>query len=255
MKIVVVSPHRDDAAFSLGLAIGTWLEAGHRVDVVTCFTRSAYAPHAEFELIHSNDRMARVTALRLREDESWQKMYGGSRLRLTDLNLKDAPLRLHVRVDQVCGLPVKLDDKALMKVPKAVAVLAPDAVVMPLGLGGHVDHVTARLAMTSGEETAGAAMGFYEDLPYAARPGAPETIEAAAAAMHQELQPVFVTREGANGQAEARKRRLALCYDSQIVDAEAEEIAGFCLRYGGRERIWANAAWRALEWTTPDGAR
>ena len=74
MKIVVISPHRDDAAFSLGLSIGCWLDAGHAVNVVNCFTRSAYAPYAEFEFIHSNDRMARVSALRLRED-----VYGYSR--------------------------------------------------------------------------------------------------------------------------------------------------------------------------------
>ena len=242
MRIVVVSPHRDDAAFSLGLSIGCWLDAGHAVHVVNCFTRSAYAPHAEFEFIHSNDRMARVSALRLREDEAWQKMYGRG-LRLTDLNLKDAPLRLHVGVDQVMGRAINPEDKALAKLPKAVAALKPDALVVPLALGSHVDHVTARAAMM-GEPTA-TPMAFYEDLPYAARPGAAQSIEQDAAAVEDGLSPVFVTKEGAIAESTERKRRLAICYDSQIADEVAEQIAGFCARYGGRERLWANAAWRA----------
>jgi len=38
MKITVLSPHRDDAAFSVGLAIAEWLNAGYAVEVVNCFT-------------------------------------------------------------------------------------------------------------------------------------------------------------------------------------------------------------------------
>ena len=245
VTIVVLSPHRDDAAFSLGLSIGAWLEAGHKVEVVNCFTRSEYAPHAEFEFIHSNDRLPRVTALRLREDQSWQKMYGAKTPRLTDLNLKDAPLRLHCTVEEVCRREVNPEDKAMVKVPKALSALGADALVVPLALGAHVDHVTAREAVIRAALAPDLAMAFYEDLPYAARPGAAEMIEADAAAVSGELQPVFVTEEGAEDAAVARKRRLALCYDSQIADDEAEQIAAFCARYGGRERLWADAAWRA----------
>ena len=255
MTIVVLSPHRDDAAFSLGLNIGAWLEAGHRVEVVNCFTRSEYAPHAEFEFIHSNDRLPRVTALRLREDQSWQKMYGARAPRLTDLSLKDAPLRMHVSIHQVCGLAVNPEDKAMVKVPKAVAALGAEALVVPLALGAHVDHVTVREAMVRAGLAEGLPVAFYEDLPYAARPGAAEAIEADAMAVSEQLQAVFVTKEGAVGVAVARKRRLALCYDSQIADEEADEIAAFCERYGGQERLWGNAAWRASESLTGDAAR
>jgi hypothetical protein len=44
-----------------------------------------------------------------------------------------------------------------------------------------------------------------------------------------------------------QKRRLTLCYDSQIEDAAAEQMAAHCRQFGGRERLWANAAWRASE--------
>jgi LmbE family N-acetylglucosaminyl deacetylase len=244
LKIVVVSPHRDDAAFSLGLSIGSWIEAEHTVEVVNCFTRSDYAPFAEFEFIHSNDRLPRVTALRLREDQAWAKMYGRG-LRLADLNLKDAPLRLRVAADEVLTRAVNAEDKAMAKLPKAVAALRPDAVVVPLAVGAHVDHRTVRSAMVEAGLPEGLPCAFYEDLPDAAWPGMAETIEAVAQELGRGLEPVFVTSKGAVAQAVARKRRLALCYDSQIADAVADEIAEFCVQYGGRERMWADAAWRA----------
>ncbi len=244
VKIVVMSPHRDDACFSLGLSIGSWIEANHTVVVVNCFTRSEYAPYADFEFIHSNDRMPRVSALRLREDGAWQKMYPRG-LQLVDLNLKDAPQRLHVAVDQVIGRAANPDDKTMTKLPRAVAALNPDAVVLPLALGGHVDHVTARMAMTQAEEFRGIAMAFYEDLPYAAWPGVAEEIEKAARGLDEALEPAFVTEAVQVDEALKRKRRLALCYDSQIADEVAQQIAEFSVRYGGRERLWGNGAWRA----------
>ena len=247
MRIVVVSPHRDDACFSLGLSIGCWIEANHSVVVVNCFTRSEYAPFADFEFIHSNDRMPRVSALRLREDEAWQKMYPRG-LQLLDLNLKDAPLRLHVAANQVLGRPVNPDDKAMTKLPKAVAALKPDAVVLPLALGGHVDHVTARMAMVQAHEFSAVPLAFYEDLPYAAWPGVAAEIDGAARGMDEALEPVFVTEEGHVDAATKQKRRLALCYDSQIADEVAAQVAAFSAEYGGRERLWGNPAWRAAEW-------
>ena len=88
---------------------------------------------------------------------------------------------------------------------------------------------------------------FYDDLPYAAWPGMAERIRAAAAEIDGELEPVFVTRKGITTEAVERKRRLALGYDSQIPDGAAESIAQFCVQYGGRERLWGNASWRASE--------
>gem|GEM_PF-6042353 len=37
---------------------------------------------------------------------------------------------------------------------------------------------------------------------------------------------------------------LRWCYDSQIDESVTTEIAEFSRRYGGRERLWGNAAWR-----------
>jgi LmbE family N-acetylglucosaminyl deacetylase len=245
VNIVVVSPHRDDAAFSLSLAIEAWLERGHAVEVVNCFTRSEHAPFSDVSSVHANDRMTYVTAVRSKEDESWRKQFGAAakRLSLKDLNVKDGPLRMHCALEELATVAVNPVDKAMAKIQKAME--GADAVVLPLALGGHVDHRTAREAAGAIAESA-VACAFYEDLPYALELDA-AAIPQAAGGVGAELTPVFARQELEVDVAIKRKRRLALCYDSQIEDATAERMAAFCTQYGGRERLWGNAAWRASE--------
>jgi LmbE family N-acetylglucosaminyl deacetylase len=252
VKITVVSPHRGDAAFALGLAIETWLAEGHAVEVVNCFTRSEFAPYSDAGSLHPNDRMSFVTAVRKREDEAWRKLYGAAKLTLTDLNLKDAPLRLHCRPEEVFGRVADVSEKVVSKIRRAVELSGAGAVVLPLGLGGHVDHVSARDAAMPTEVSA-VPLAFYEELPEAASAGGEGALAAAMSQLpvtvQAELQPAFASGvggvEAANGDVVARRRRVAWCYDSQIDESATTEIAEFCRRYDGRERLWANAAWRA----------
>jgi LmbE family N-acetylglucosaminyl deacetylase len=245
VKIVVLSPHREDAAFSLALAIEAWLARGHAIEVVNCFTRSEHAPYSDVGSVHANDRMTYVTALRLKEEESWRKHYGAAQKRLTlkDLNVKDAPLRMHCAMGEVASVAVNPADKAMGKIQKALE--SAGAIVLPLALGGHVDHRTVQQAALP-LLTAALPCAFYEDLPHALELGE----EAIAQAAHQvgaELAPAFANTPQDVDATIKRKRRLALCYDSQIGDALADRMAGFCAQHGGRERLWANAAWRTSE--------
>lgn len=252
MKIAVVSPHRGDAAFALGLAIEAWLMQGHAVEVVNCFTRSEFAPYSDAGSLHANDRMSFVTAVRKREDEAWRKLYGAAKLTLTDLNLKDAPIRLHCSPNEVFGRTSDASEKVVAKIRGALERGGAGAVVLPLGLGEHVDHVSARdVAMATDIRTL--PLAFYEEFPDATRLESEEAFEAAlskiAMTLQTELEPVFV--RSANGDASAieeavlRKRRVAWCYDSQIDESVTTHIAELCRRYEGSERLWANAAWRA----------
>lgn len=250
MKITVVSPHRGDAAFALGLAIEAWLAEGHAVEVVSCFTRSEFAPYSDAGSLHANDRMSFVTAVRKREDEAWRKQYGAAKLTLTDLNLKDAPIRLHCGLEKVFGRPADVSEKVVSKIRRALEMSKAGALVLPLGLGGHVDHVSARDAAMPAE-TSTMPMAFYEELPYAARAEGEGAFESARSqlplTLQTELQPVFASAPDEAGDsvegAVRRKRRVAWCYDSQIDESVTLEIAEFSRRYGGRERLWGNAAW------------
>jgi len=247
VKITVVSPHRGDAAFALGLSIRAWLEEGHAVEVVSCFTRSEFAPYSDVGSVHRNDRVSFVTAVRKREDEEWRKLHGAAKLTITDLNLKDAPLRLHVGANEVFGRAADASEKVVSKIRRALEMSKAGAWVLPLGLGGHVDHVTARDVALSALATVGIPVAFYEELPEAADAAAEVDVAVAQLmlAVQSKLEPVLGGEAGEVEDAVAKKRRVAWCYDSQIDEAATTESAEFCRRFEGRERIWANAAWRA----------
>jgi LmbE family N-acetylglucosaminyl deacetylase len=249
VKITVVSPHRGDAAFSLGLTVEAWLGRGHAVEVVSCFTRSEFAPYSDVGSVHANDRVSFVTAVRKREDEAWRKQLGSAKFTLTDLNLKDAPLRLHCRTNEVFGRAADASEKVVAKIRRALEMSKPGALVLPLGLSGHVDYVAARDVALSAQGATAFPVAFYEELPYAAGDGGEAAIEAAvvqlALTVQSKLQPVFATEAGQAEDAVGRRRRIAWCYDSQIDESATAEIAGFCRRYEGRERMWGNAAWLA----------
>lgn len=253
MKILVLSPHRGDAAFSLSLAITSWLEARHTVTILNIFTRSLQAPLSDAEFVHENDRLSYVSAMRLREDQHFvqrltqdlPRSAKGS-VKMVDLNLKDAPIRLRCPIEDVCDRPVGPDDPAIEKIRKAVErqqeAGAMDALVLPLALGEHVDHLTVRAAAMS--FTTDLPSGFYEDLPYAVtHPSAGVDLvalrEEASTQLNETLTPVVC---GA-GSAPELKRRLVAGYASQIDDDAAGLIGDFAVRYKGGERLWVNQHW------------
>lgn len=245
MNIVVLSPHRDDAAFSLGLAIKAWLAAKHRVTVLGVFTRSLSAPYSDANTVHPNDLLSYVSAMRKREDAELLKLM--PKLRMVDLNLKDAPVRLRCAEEELYTLLPRADDTAIVKLQKALAKLDAelkvDAVLIPLGLGHHVDHRVVRNAAL--EFAATRASGFFEDLPDAMRAGA--EIEDAVNAEIAELgvEGLKAVAAGVDADAVKMKMRLVSVYASQIDRVGAEAIAQFAMRYEGGERIWVNEAWAA----------
>lgn len=251
MKILVVAPHRDDAAFSLGLSIEHWLDAGHRVHVLNCISQSAFAPYSDAEALHPNDRTSFVSAVRKREDAAWNKLLGG-RVRFTELDMLDAPLRLVCSVEEVFTLPIRPGDRAVARIAGAIGKMVSKgppgdlAIVLPLAVGEHIDHRVTRRAGIEALAAGAVPVAFYEDLPYAAMQQFAGTVESHVSDTLLELQPVFAEPEpGAPEARVERKVRMAECYDSQITSAEARLIAEFSRRYGGREQLWANSAWLA----------
>ncbi len=251
MTIVVLSPHRDDAAFSLGLSIDAWLAQGHTVSVLNCFTQSTYAPYSDVEALHANDRVSFVSALRRREDNAWNKL-ATNRLSFHDLDLLDAPLRVACAVDEVLTVEMRPGDRALARTEGAVAKLARKAqangvfVAVPLAMGGHIDHRIVRQAALNALGATPMPVAFYEDLPYAARLDGAEDPALRAAETWPDLFAGFALGEPAGLEdAMRRKTRIAECYDSQVDSEAIRSMAEFAGRYGGRERLWADAAWRA----------
>lgn len=241
----MLSPHRDDAAFSLSLAIGQWLRARHTVTVLNVFTRSRFAPFSDAAFVHENDELSYVSAMRLREDQLWvrrmqEHLAKGlkNHLQLAEVNLKDAPIRLRIPVGEVTSTALDPGDRSIEKIRRSLARHAEegamDALVIPAGIGRHVDHVAVREAVQP--FTAHRPAAWYEELPDAAVAASAaedrELMHGAATAKDHPLQEIVFAEDDA-----AAKRRLVLTYASQIEDVDGAVIAG------AAERLWVNAQW------------
>jgi LmbE family N-acetylglucosaminyl deacetylase len=242
ISLTILSPHLDDAAFSLCIALREWSKTGVQLRVVNFFSISDYAPKS---LLHS---IIDVSAIRKAEDLRALRLISCN-LQIESLDLLDAPLRLGLDLESVCkpesGALRHRDeiDRLALRLRK---YFLRGYVLAPLGLGNHVDHLTVRAAAIA--NFARRRLGFYEDLPYA--------IRASAAALNERLSEVQ-DRTGVRlrsillcaPHAASFKQRVASRYHSQISREEAAAIARFSARYSGGERIWIpqNAQpWRHL---------
>jgi LmbE family N-acetylglucosaminyl deacetylase len=190
--------------------------------------------------------------MRLREDEHFlrritQDLPKGlkNNLHKIDLNLKDAPIRLRIPLEELSDTPANPADAAIEKIRKALTKQSEEdamqALVLPAALGNHVDHLTVREAATS--FAGGVPFAFYEDLPYAAtHPSAATDLEALREAAEQRKEPLSPVVYRIDSAVE-RKRKLILGYASQIDDEIGTLISDFAMRYNGGERLWANQAW------------
>ncbi|MCC6193377.1 MAG: PIG-L family deacetylase [Burkholderiales bacterium] len=230
VRLVIVSPHCDDAAFALGGMLST-LGPEACGTVVTCFSRSDYAWESHSPSVET------VTATRMAEDHAWVRrlaLVSRARVTVAHLGLDDAPLRLGLR-----GAGLYMSAMPLSQVPvartiaAALATLATDGAMLiaPLGIGGHVDHLVARRAveMCAGDT---ARTLYYEDQPYAAR--APRQVRRATRGYRLASRTRF---------SPAAKADLLRCYPSQIDAREIDAIVRYAVhvflrRHPGRVRTF-----------------
>lgn len=221
MKVTVLSPHLDDAVFSLGLSLLAWTEWNLDVAVINFFTVSGFAPRC------ARKDVAAISALRERED---RRALGSisPNIQIKSLGLLDAPLRVGLPVGSVFSLKVEMSEV------RAFAQRIAGPVIAPLGLGNHIDHLTVRDAAIQQEHKN---LAFYEDLPYAAwssDAAVRQCVREVEEMSGRRLRPAILRRR----HAMATKRHLVGLYRSQIDREEANLIARFAANYGGGERIW-----------------
>ena len=162
--VLVLSPHPDDAALSLGSAIAHrhWGEC----TVVNVFSDQRYS------LLSGTD----IGDI-LDEDEAALRELGAEAIML---GLPEADVRLHRRPSELMGYRAENLARSADSVvlPLVLGALrdhlmrsAPSVVCIPLAVGGHVDHVLVReAALVLLREMAYGGIPsrwcFYEDLPY-----------------------------------------------------------------------------------------
>jgi LmbE family N-acetylglucosaminyl deacetylase len=166
--LVILSPHLDDAVFSLGGLISREVRAGRRVEVVSCFTSGP-----PLDKIVPAHRIFGDYAIRRAESERALAVLG-ARYRWLDLHeriWREPALRRGVFPAHVFRTPAKMEDFAELKSIRAAIAEVVDSgatVYAPLAIGHHVDHVEVALAALREVLGRGAfdRILFYED-PYA----------------------------------------------------------------------------------------
>jgi LmbE family N-acetylglucosaminyl deacetylase len=229
-EVTVFSPHRDDAAFSLFIALSRLSGLRLIVRVVNFFTISDYAPH-----VATRDT-GEVSAIRKREDyRALRDTCAG--IRIIDLDRLDAPVRLGIEAARVFEPEARsfLTDCYVRELARTIQIHARGLTLAPLGLGNHIDHAAVHRA--AARAVSAAKLAFYEDLPYARWTSEEQLrsrIEGAQRITGSALRPLVVR----DRRRARQKRRVISRYKSQITGEEAAAIAGWSSRFGGGERIW-----------------
>jgi LmbE family N-acetylglucosaminyl deacetylase len=201
MRVLAVSPHLDDAAFSAGATLAALADAGHQVTVVTCFTRSVPDPTG-FALACQLDKGlppdVDYLALRRAENAAAMAVLGATAV---DLDLPEAPHRGYTSAaDLFAG--VHPDDDVWCEVADRLAGLDADLWLAPQALGGHVDHLQVLRAVASQDRP----VLWWRDSPYVLRQ--PDAVPGAA--LPGGLAPVQPA------QLADRRADACACYTTQL---------------------------------------
>ncbi|GLW05850.1 hypothetical protein Misp01_09800 [Microtetraspora sp. NBRC 13810] len=157
-RVLLLSPHPDDIAWSLGGTLARMRGNSAELHVLTFFTQTRYAPSHP-----ANGDPREVSRVREEEERAWARENGVLLRRAT---LEDASLRGYDDDTEMGAEPAEdVVRQVAEHVRTTVSDVDPGLVLVPLAAGGHVDHAAVRLA--AAELVPPARLAWYEDLPYA----------------------------------------------------------------------------------------
>ena len=164
MRVLAVSPHLDDAAFSVGATLAGLADAGHDVTVLTCFTAGVPEPTG-FALACQTDKglapEVDYMALRRAEDTAAQQVLGA---RPVHLPLVEAPHRGYGSAPALFA-GVLPGDLVWQDVLTHLSEHEADLWLAPQGRGGHVDHLQVVRAVVARDRPT----LWWRDAPYVLR--------------------------------------------------------------------------------------
>jgi LmbE family N-acetylglucosaminyl deacetylase len=224
--VLVVSPHLDDVA----LSIGGWFERRIREDpanafagwhIVNVFPRSVYSPHR----LNASTLLA-VTAARRAEDARFTLRYG---IAAIDLDLDDSSV---AGISDELESLIPLDDDPRSAAADAalaalISALRPEIIILPAGIGHHIDH---RIVMRAVARCVphGTLCIMCEDMPYGVTLSEREVAEAVRAAHGPTVDAWCVDISATiGGKAEALRS-----YESQLDASTIDSV----IQYAGRQR-------------------
>ncbi|GJD31853.1 2'-N-acetylparomamine deacetylase [Methylobacterium adhaesivum] len=232
---LALSPHLDDAAFSCGGTLAFLARAGWRVTMATVFTGSVPDPQG-FALACQTDKGLSpdidYMALRRDEDRGAAAALGIAPPR--HLPFREAPHRGYASPAELFA-EVRADDGIVPDLTRAlrdlVAETAPDLILAPQAVGGHVDHV--QLVRALDDLAPEAPILWWRDFPYTVREAVPrEPLADHFAALPVEAIPF-------DAAAQAAKLTACAAYASQLgfQFGGADNLAAQLAREGGIERF------------------
>lgn len=170
-KALALSPHLDDAAFSVGGTLATLAAAGWDVTMATIFTASVPEPKG-FALACQTDKGldADVDYMALRREED-RRAADALGIRLpVHLPFREAPHRGYGSAPELFGGTLD-DDDIVGPLAEAVSGLVlrhdPDLVLAPQAVGGHADHIQLVRAIREAGHVA--PILWWRDFPYTVR--------------------------------------------------------------------------------------
>ena len=248
MKQIYLSPHLDDAVMSCGGIIHQQASKGDRVQVITIFAGEYQdgtpSPFAQVQHDYWGNP-PRPMPLRRAEDAAALTLLGADVLHLDYLDAvyRSGPDGEWLYADEEAlwktlspADPLTVDGAQDLVNRLETVIPAPNQglVYAPLGVGWHVDHQLVHAAARK-LQSRGYRMAFYEDYPYAMKPGATELAVSAAGAEEWLVDPVSLKPENVVAKVSALSY-----YRSQMY-----------VLFGGIEampnRVWAFAASRSPE--------
>lgn len=226
MKLFILSPHIDDAAFGLALTISRCAGNKIPVTIINCFTVTKWTAIAV-----ENKEVASVSLLRKTEDALFYKTINPN-ISITNLDLLDAPLRNgYIFQEQ----PFQPDEIELINQLEQLLKQHVDGILFcPLGIGHHIDHAICRAAVLKLYNDL--PVIFYEDLPYANRISQ-QQIETHIKDLEQELGVSLLHHIDGLLNCTIDKEQAVRLYRSQMNDEIASEIVAHLNAIKG-ERLW-----------------
>lgn len=158
MTIHILSPHFDDAAYSLAQTISLLVKKKINITIINCFTITKWA------IVFVSRDVNEVSLIRKKEDAAFYKLYKAP-IDIINLDLLDAPLRSGVIFqEKPFG---KKEWEAVDMLKNFLENHVSDFLLCPLSIGNHIDHAVCLEAVVQLYKTI--PVLFFEDLPYANR--------------------------------------------------------------------------------------
>ena len=232
---IILSPHLDDAALSMGAAM---LRASEKTPflVLDVFSTVSWW---RFDL--TDGMLPRVQTTRDAEEERVMRL---TNAKLRRWGLPEAPLRGYP-LEEIFTTDRKPEAARTHEiVRRRVTELALEKPnerwYLPLGIGNHIDHRIARDAALDGLRDANVParqISFYEDLPYAANE---EGVQDYSSFLTNLMPPARLRMSGRTI-VQPIKMRMLRVYYSQLVRSQIDSVLEYAERIDCRapcERLW-----------------